>query len=570
MLEKGNCGVSQVLSSPPLLAAPPVPRSVHLGRLAFASICGAISAFLLFAALVVFATPASKQTSPAAVRSPAAPAAPVAVSTPLVPANDALPAKDPAANDRTRHQTEAETPPAGGPAESAGPITDTELQPGEGSWSEYSLNKLALPAVAAPSTVSSEEAAIESETEPLEMESAESKSDEWDVDHAVVELPVRTEETLKAELREQVPTVSLDAPGDLTERVRRSLFQAATVRGGSTVKEFSLDLVMLQNVVARRPDLEGLPFRWIGACQLGERETVKLADVSTQCRVLSRPLPRKGMKSEEVEEFLLRKQRRAILMLASKREWLDPAATSALEQVFQVQDAPVRVKLVEALTAIPGPEATRTIARRALYDLSPDVRREAIAALTERDASEYQALLVDGLRYPWEAVAWNAAEALGKLASPDLASQLRNLLDAPPPTDPFQREADGPWRVRELVAVQHLRNCMLCHAASNQQDDPVRGFVPVNGRPPARQYYLSKDPSAQFCRADVVYLKQDFSLLQPISRRAHAPLERFDFLVRTRKIDQKEVQRRKRESDSRTPVANPHRDAVVYVLKRLK
>jgi hypothetical protein len=256
-------------------------------------------------------------------------------------------------------------------------------------------------------------------------------------------------------------------------------------------------------------------------------------------------------------------------MLASKREWLDPAAVSVLEQVFQVQDAPVRVKLVETLTAIPEPEATRTIARRALYDLSPDVCREAIAALTERDASEYQALLVDGLRYPWQAVAWNAAEALGELASPDLASQLRNLLDAPPPTDPFQQEADGPWRVREVVAIQHLRNCMLCHAASNRQDDPVRGFVPVNGRP-SRQYYASKDPDAQFCRADVVYLKQDFSVLQPISRRAHAPLERFDFLVRTRKIDQKEVQRRQRESDARTPAANPHRDAIVYVLNRLK
>ncbi len=41
---------------------------------------------------------------------------------------------------------------------------------------------------------------------------------------------------------------------------------------------------------------------------------------------------------------------------------------------------------------------------------------------------------------------------------------LEKLLDEPAPDAPFKQ--GGKWLKRELVRVNHLRNCLLCHASS--------------------------------------------------------------------------------------------------------
>ena len=55
--------------------------------------------------------------------------------------------------------------------------------------------------------------------------------------------------------------------------------------------------------------------------------------------------------------------------------------------------APVRRLLVELLAEIPGKQATAALAQRAVFDLSPEVRRAAAAAaLREKDAALVQDL----------------------------------------------------------------------------------------------------------------------------------------------------------------------------------
>ena len=55
-------------------------------------------------------------------------------------------------------------------------------------------------------------------------------------------------------------------------------------------------------------------------------------------------------------------------------------------------------------------------------------------------------------------------------------------------SQPYQQPCGG-WVVDELVKVNHLRNCTLCHPASTNTSDPLRGPIPQPGRPLPRVYY---------------------------------------------------------------------------------
>src|SRR5205814_1822941 len=91
--------------------------------------------------------------------------------------------------------------------------------------------------------------------------------------------------------------------------------------------------------------------------------------------------------------------------------------------------------------------------------------------------------------------------------------------------------------VRELVRVNHLRNCLLCHAPSTSKLGLVQGPVPVPGEPlpPSARVYYTDPNAAALVRADVTYLKQDFSVMQPVTNHGTWPrLQRYDYLVRVR------------------------------------
>src|SRR5262249_4055473 len=125
--------------------------------------------------------------------------------------------------------------------------------------------------------------------------------------------------------------------------------------------------------------------------------------------------------------------------------------------------------------------ASAALAQRAMVDLSPEVREEAVKALMKRPAEDVRDLLVAGLRYPWAPVADHAAEALVALGDKEAVPLLIQMLKEPDPRAPFfvsEGEARTPV-VHEVVRINHLKNCVLCHSPSFAQTDLVRGAIPV-------------------------------------------------------------------------------------------
>ncbi len=112
--------------------------------------------------------------------------------------------------------------------------------------------------------------------------------------------------------------------------------------------------------------------------------------------------------------------------------------------------------------------------------------------------------------------------------------------------------------VRELVRVNHARNCLLCHSPGNTDGvlaDTLKAPIPlptealsspVNG-------YQSSSPDL-LARIDVTYLRQDFSLMQPVDDPSPWPeMQRFDFLVRTRPVSETEAAEYREKLDKREP-----------------
>src|SRR5262249_27332536 len=159
------------------------------------------------------------------------------------------------------------------------------------------------------------------------------------------------------------------------------------------------------------------------------------------------------------------------------------------------------------------------------YDLNRDVRQSAIAALSKRPRAEYRATLLEGFRHPWPPVAEHAAEALAQLQDLNAVPKLAVLLDAADPVAPC-RNNQGRWEVKELARVNHLRNCVLCHAPSKDEKDVLRAPVPSPGKALPEGYYQRFTGPA--IRADVTYLRQNFSVLEPVAEADPWPaLQRF-------------------------------------------
>jgi hypothetical protein len=236
-------------------------------------------------------------------------------------------------------------------------------------------------------------------------------------------------------------------------------------------------------------------------------------------------------------------------------------------QMLQVEDMEDRQSLVAELAMIRRPSAGEALARRAVFDLSPEVRRAAVEALQRRPREEYETILLDGLRYPWPPAADHAAEALTELGDVQAVPELVRQLALPDPAAPSFNERTRRYEVREVVCVNHLQNCCLCHAPSYRTEDPVRGLVAQPGRPlpPVSSVRYYKATSGAFVRADITYLKQDFSVLQPVARSRPWPeWQRFDYMVRTRVLAPDAVPR-----SPQTDVVYPQREAVTFALRRL-
>src|SRR5947209_7604368 len=87
-----------------------------------------------------------------------------------------------------------------------------------------------------------------------------------------------------------------------------------------------------------------------------------------------------------------------------------PAALriAALMQMLAPEDTAMREGLVKHLAGLKETDATRALARLAVYSFDADVRKPALDALRTRDMKECTELLLTALRYPWPTVAANA------------------------------------------------------------------------------------------------------------------------------------------------------------------
>ncbi len=244
---------------------------------------------------------------------------------------------------------------------------------------------------------------------------------------------------------------------------------------------------------------------------------------------------------------------------------LRSGAVPTLTQMLQIEDEATRLLLVRELTQSRTQSSTVELALRAIVDLSPAVRQAALASLEQRPSSQYLPILLRGLRYVWPPVADHSAVALRTLKPQEAVAPLVDLIDLPSPSVPVYDTQSKQYTVREMVRLNHLRNCLLCHVPSmNKSDGLVRGLVPTPGQPlPVQAYYDS--PDGDFVRADITFLRQDFSTNLPVEGASPWPDEqRFDFVTRVRTATPSEV--------AKLPASSAHfpqRDAVLYALRDL-
>jgi hypothetical protein len=235
------------------------------------------------------------------------------------------------------------------------------------------------------------------------------------------------------------------------------------------------------------------------------------------------------------------------------------ARLRAAVQVLTAQDAESRLRLVQELFEIPHPAATRELAKVALFAPEEVIRKTAIRGLSLRRESDYLQDLVAGFRYPIPVIAERAADASIKLRSQAILRKLAELLAE---SDPRFVDRYNPWThgrslaVREVVKINHHRNCLLCHAPSDRRDFErlrngggdssfAKGLVadiPTPGQElPKNMSYSSVADPERSIRFDVTYLRQDFSLCLPVADAKPWPdKQRFDFLVRTRVLSPEE------------------------------
>ena len=394
----------------------------------------------------------------------------------------------------------------------------------------------------------------------------------------------------------QVPEVLFEKLGPTTgglaeERVAHAIAKI------NHVNQKGMDQFMTE-LRARRPDLAGLPFAMGETCRQGKDRRWVFGQELALVRVAmpggvgvampggmgvnGSPIPEQPLdakafwsKYAAVRQNLLRDVPAGVKADAQEDA---RARIAALMQVMGPERQAVQTGLVEHLAGIAHPEATRALLRLAVFSFDQDIRRPALAALEGRAKADCTDVLLAGLRYPWPAIARNAGDAIVQLRRSDLVPQLVAILDEPDPRAPIDIEVNGKKTraVRELVRLNHHRNCLLCHAPANTPDvtsEIVTGAVPIPGQPlsPQAQGYDPQTSPDLLVRVDVTYLRQDFSLLQPVKFTAPWPQQqRFDFLVRTRAITADEAQLYRQWRRQRGPgFLAPHQQATLAALRGL-
>jgi hypothetical protein len=334
-------------------------------------------------------------------------------------------------------------------------------------------------------------------------------------------------------------------------------------------------------VLGVRSDLKQLPYIRGDRSRLSPSTAARLTVLSRKLHGYLEAAAPKNTVGQRPDPVLLRETMR-LEKRGKKPEWLRPEAVPVLRQLLMHEDRPIRMMLVELLNEIPGKEASVVLAERAVFDVSREVRDEALAALGKRPQADYSSVLLRGLRHPWVPAADHAAEALVTLQAHDALPQMVDLLEKPEPNSPYVSNKNR-YVVRELVRVNHQSNCLMCHPPSVSTKDPVPGIVPEVTMTTVSSgggggYGASARPGPTtvrtgplWVRADVAFLRQDFSVgmsTTVLVAGVQVPTNvRTDFLVRIRPLTEKEIKRLK--SETRTAEPSRQRQALLYALREL-
>jgi hypothetical protein len=388
---------------------------------------------------------------------------------------------------------------------------------------------------------------------------------------------LRRDEGSEEELRQQlqiIPEVGFDQTAAAI--VQQYLRNGTQVRGGANGSPPLPDLgFRYYEQLARqhhRDDVLALPWRKDVECQTGRESAEWLQSCSVNLRTcLQRAGASRdpGLATAASLKVLLRSESQ---VGQAPNLWGKPACVPTLVQMLQAENASVREVLIETLARIDGKEASVALAQRAVFDLSPQVRQLAVEALQSRPLKDFQQVLTDALRWPWKPAADHAAEAIVALELKELTPELLAILNEPDPVLPFTKKVNGTERtfVKELVRLNHFQNCLLCHAPSISSQDLVRGLIPTPGQTPAPEYYAAR--TGQFVRADTTFLRQDFSVVQPVANPGTWPVhQRFDYVLRERRANAAELKHLQALQKARkTNASYAQREAVMFALREIR
>ena len=337
----------------------------------------------------------------------------------------------------------------------------------------------------------------------------------------------------------------------------------------------------LAQLLSKRPDLDGLPLVMGEQCHLDSNSAETLNDVSIiigeavsrfdffgSRDIAQNDVWRYSLLKKEIKKCFSRGRLHVRIGQDSSRNHerfksLEQGLMT-LNQILQIDHPRLRWELVEMLGRNESPVGIEMLVDRAKYDFSPEIRNSATKALGGYSSIKFRDQLLDGLKYPWYVVAQHSAEALVRLNDQEAVSELVEMLNLPDPRLPEKVDEDR-YIQRELIAVNHMRNCLLCHAPSRTTSDPGRGLSPSWDKPiPVAYYHGSK---GAFVRADVTYLRQDFSVLQPVENNGPWPKEqRFDYLVQNKKLNTRLATQAIGDISKQR---NLNRESIVYALREL-
>ena len=337
----------------------------------------------------------------------------------------------------------------------------------------------------------------------------------------------------------------------------------------------------LKALVTDRPDLRGLPFLMGQDCRT-EVVQAQLFSVMVNtiqgCQVLDKTDEKTRDEQlaadfwKTVEAIISHIEVKAVERLKATKADVDRATIAALMQMITPRSEPYRIGLARYLAKTKHGDATRALAKLALFSPEESVRSAAIDGLKAHRANGN--VLMQGFRYPLPAVAKRAAEALVKLENKEVLPALVKVLEEPDPRAPAKQRIDGQevTAVRELVRVNHHRNCLLCHAPANTEGVPAHVLttpvaLPDRSLPAPSEGYGDGSSPDIFIRTDMTYLRQDFSMMMKMDNAKPWPeMQRFDFFVRTRPVTPEEAADCEKQLAKQTP---PNHVAALFALTEL-